>query len=212
MKKLLFFAIWILTIIFIPITVLKSTPIGLAFSQTSITINFLQRITGLLAFTLLFWQIILGAFMNKWIDMLGAWIFNFHVTQGAMIYALVILHPLLFVLFNFRALGRIDPFYVFTDLCVLCSSRLEFLYNFGRIGFWLITLGVVAAKFHTQPWLRVHWRKLHILNYVAIIVVAIHGRFMGSDTRPFLSWFYITTILIVSGIIIYSLFRLFRTH
>ena len=148
--------------------------------------------------------------MDRWIEKFGGWVFKFHTTQGAIIYALIFAHASLFVLFNYKAGGRIDPFYVFTDLCVLCSNKTEFFYNLGRIGFWLITLAVVAARLRTQPWLRAHWRKFHILNYLAFMVIALHGRFIGSDTlsSPF-SWILIAYTLIIFGIVGYKIFEHF---
>jgi len=211
MKKFLFYLVWLLVLSIGPITILKVTPLDLALSTPVLTINFLQRIIGLLAFSMLFWQIILGSLMEKWIEKLGGWVFKFHVIEGAVIYSLVLLHPLLFVLFRFKSLGILDPFYVFTDVCVLCANKTEFFYTFGRVGFWLITLAVVAAELRTQPWLRVHWRKFHILNYLAFVFVAIHGRFVGTDalTTPFV-WFWWTSLPVVATTVIYRLYPLLK--
>ncbi|MFZ5933039.1 MAG: hypothetical protein ACOYT7_03130 [Patescibacteria group bacterium] len=208
MKKVLFFLIWTVSLLVIPLTVFKVTPLSLAFIKANATLNVLQRIAGLLAFTLLFWQIIFGAFMDKWIEKLGAWVFKFHVTEGAVAYALIILHPFLFVLFNFKVGKGFDPFYVFTDFCVLCSNRQEPLYTLGRVSFWLVTLAVVAAKFRTSSWLRVHWRKFHILNYLTFILIGIHSRFVGTDslTPPF-AWFWWLATTAVLVITIYKLCR-----
>lgn len=210
-STLLFFLVWFILIFLGPLTVIRNTPISLLMSNQLILINFLQRFAATLAFSMLFTQIVLGAFMDRWIERFGGWVFKFHVTQGAIIYTLILSHALLFVLFNYKAGGRFDPFYVFTDLCVLCSNKTEFFYNLGRIGFWLITLAVVAAKLRTQPWLRTHWRKLHILNYLAFIVIALHGRMVGSDTltSPY-SWVLIIYSLVVIGIIGYKFYK--RLH
>ncbi len=211
MKKFLFYFIWLLILSIVPITVLRVTPLDLALSSSVLTINFLQRITGLLAFVMLFWQIILGAFIRKWIEKLGGWVFKFHVLEGAVIYSLVLLHLLLFVLFRFKTLGVLDPFFVFTDVCVLCANKTEFLYNFGRVGFWLVTLAVVAAKLRTQPWWRIHWRKFHILNYFAFVLITIHTRFVGTDalTPPFV-WFWWVAVTIVASSVLYKLFHKLR--
>ena len=203
--KIIFYLVWILTLLIVPLTILKLTPLGLAFSTSQLTLSFLQRLTGLLVFTLFFWQIILGAFMGKWIEKLGGWVFKFHVLEGAVIYSLVSLHPLLFVLFRFKSLGILDPFYVFTDVCVLCANKIEFLYTLGRVGFWLITLAVVVVELRIQPWLRIHWRKFHIFNYFAFLLIAVHARGVGTDTRftPFV-WFYWISITIVVFTIFYK--------
>src|SRR3989304_4660000 len=166
MKKFLFYFIWLLVLSIGPITILKVTPLDFALSTPVLTINFIQRIVALLAFSMLFWQIILGSFMDKWIEKLGGWVFKFHVLEGAVIY------------------------------------------TFGRVGFWLITLAVLAAKLRTQPWLRVHWRKFHILNYLAFIFISIHSRFTGTDTLtpPFVWFWWIATIVII-GIVIYNIYK-----
>ncbi|MEK7112346.1 MAG: hypothetical protein AAB875_03380 [Patescibacteria group bacterium] len=205
MKKFFFYLIWLLVISIGPLTVLKVTPLSYALSTPTLTINFFQRIVGLLGFALLFWQIILGAFMHKWIDKLGAWVFRFHTTEGAFTYGFVFLHPLLFVILNFKATGKFDPFYVFTDLCVLCRNNTELFYNFGRVAFWLVTVAVAAARLRTQPWLRNHWRKFHIFNYFAFLLVAVHARAVGTDSRftPFV-WFYWISITLVVFTIFYK--------
>ena len=205
MKKFLFYLTWLLVISIGPLTVLKITPLSVALSTPALTINFFQRLIGLLGFSLLFWQIMLGAFMHKLIEKLGAWIFKFHTTEGAFTYAFVFLHPLLFVILNFKATGKFDPFYVFTDLCVLCQNTTELFYNFGRVSFWLVTVAVLAAVLRTQPWLRNHWRKFHIFNYFAFLLVALHARGVGTDVRfvPFV-WFYWISITIVAFTIFYK--------
>ncbi|MBI3443285.1 hypothetical protein HY008_01310, partial [Candidatus Woesebacteria bacterium] len=141
-------------------------------------------------------------------ERLGPWIFNFHKAEGAVAYSLIVLHPFLFVLFNFKIKGVFDPFSVYTDLCVLCSNRLEFFYTFGRIAFWLTTIAVLAAILRTQPWLRVHWRKFHILNYVVFLLVAFHSWNLGSDTHstPFV-WFFWVALLGVTAFIFYRIYK-----
>ncbi len=210
-RKFLFFLVWTLIILIGPVTVLRNTPLSVALSNQTVLINFLQRIVGTVAFSMLFVQIILGAFMQKWTEKLGAWIFSFHKAEGATAYSLIVLHPLLFVLFNFKIKGVFDPFYVYTDLCVLCSNSREFFYTFGRLAFWLITVAVAAALLRNQPWLRVHWRKFHILNYVAFLSVAFHSWNVGTDTHsePFLAFFWFALSLVLLTIV-YKLFKLLK--
>ena len=210
MKKIIFFILWTLTILLVPVTILKVTPLNIALSEQKLLINFLQRFVGLLAFTLLFWQIILGAFMEKWIEKLGGWIFKFHVTEGAIAYALVILHPLLFILFNFKAFGKLDPFYVFTDICLLCPNKLELFYTLGRISFWLVTVAVIVAKFRTWGWLRIYWRKFHILNYIGFLLAALHGGMVGTDLRLHfpLPLLYSVAVSVVAIILFYKFYIL----
>lgn len=209
--RLIFIILWVGLILIGPITVFRNTSLELALSNQTMTLNFFQRIVGLLAFSLIAWQIILGAFMDRWIQKLGPWVLKFHFMEGALIYTLVLLHPLLFVLFNFKLMGKLDPFYVFTDICVLCQKPIEYFYTFARTAFWLITVAVVAAKFRTHPSLRLHWRKFHILNYVVFYLIALHSWFVGSDiqTVPFI-WFYWLAVVAISLTVFYKLFGFFR--
>lgn len=198
-KRFFWVFVWLLILALGPITVLKITPISLVLRTPSVVVPFLQRITGLLAFSLLFVQIILGAFMNRWTEKLGGWVFNFHQAQGAIVYSLILAHPLLFVLFNFKLKGVLDPFYVFTDFCLLCPKPIELWYTFGRVSFWLISVAILAVILKNEPWWRTNWRKFHILNYVAFLLAATHSFFVGTDTKniPFsyFYWFALATVV-----------------
>ncbi|OGM58039.1 hypothetical protein A3A50_02140 [Candidatus Woesebacteria bacterium RIFCSPLOWO2_01_FULL_38_20] len=182
-KKIAFFVLWLIVLSVGPITVIKNTPIDQFKTNSLITINFLQRSVGLMAYTMIFFQIILGAFMNKWIEKLGGWIFRFHLNEGALAYLIILSHPLLLVLYNFKAKGLVDPFYVFTDFCLLCKDKTEYFHTLGRVSFWMVTVAVAAAKFRTHPLLQRHWRKFHILNYIVFLLVSVHGFLVGSDFR-----------------------------
>lgn len=197
-QKIIFFSVWILILAIGPYTLIKNSLIGPIFHNNVLLFNFLQRLAGLLAFSLIFVQIMLGSFMNKWIEKFGGWIFNFHVIEGIFVYLFILSHPFFFVLINYKLKGIFDPFYVFTDLCVLCKNKLELYYTFGRVAFWLITIAALAAGFRTQPWLIRNWRKFHILSYFAFFFVALHSWVLGSDiaSKPFI-WFYWTAIILV---------------
>lgn len=212
-KKLLFYFVWLIFLSFGPITVLKVTPFSSVVGNKTLLVNFFQRILGLLAFSMLFVQIILGAFMQKWIDKLGAWIFRFHIMEGLVIYSLVFAHPLFFVLFNYFIKGILDPFYVYVDVCALCKGSFEWFYNFGRIGFWLITTAVLAGLFRAStPFMRIHWRKFHILNYIAFFFIWYHSLRLGTDigTAPF-SYIYHPALIVVLSIVIFKVWNLYHT-
>lgn len=199
--------LWFLVLLPGPITALKLTPLASISNNQILLTNFFQRVVALVAFPMIFVQIILGSFMTRFTEKLGGWALKFHLLQGATIYSLVVLHPLLFVLMNFKARGVIDPFYVFTELCVLCSSRQELWYTLGRVSFWLITLAVVAAKLRNQPWWRVHWRKFHILNYLTFFLIAAHAWFSGTDVwePPFVVFYWIS----VTGVFLTVIYKLY---
>lgn len=211
MKKILFFITWALILVVGPVTVLKTVPLELLKNPT-VMINFLQRIVGLLAFSLIFSQIVIGSIMNRLIEKFGVWVFKLHVIEGIFTYLLVLTHPILFVLLNWKLKGTIDPFYVFTDVCVICKTNLDLFYTFGRVSFWLVTLAVTAGLLRTEPWLRKNWRKFHYLNYLAFFLIAIHSYFVGSDvqSKPFI-YFYYFSISIVAVVLFYKLIRKFKS-
>ena len=191
--------------------VLNSAPLSKLVSDTDLLINFFQRLTGFLAFNLLFFQILIGSLMPVLRRRLGNFIFKFHMLQGALAYSLILLHPLLFVILNFRLTNKFDPFYVFTDFCVLCSKRVEYFYTLGRISFWLITLAVVAAKLRSSIILRKNWRRVHVLNYLAFFLVSAHAYFIGTDIKLepviFIYFTYITIALILLAVRVVRLFK-----
>src|SRR3972149_5837173 len=198
-KKSVFLFIWFLTLLIGPLTILRVTSPGSIDSPLLIT-NFFQRLTGLLAFTLLSWQIVLGSLMPRLTEKLGGWVFKFHTTQGLFSFGLILIHPMLYTLFNYFRNGVFNPLYTIFPTSLVIT---EFWISFGRFAFLLLTLGVIAGYFRTKPFFREKWRTLHILNYIGFIFVAIHSYFVGTDswTAPF-SYFYwvafgVVTITIV---------------
>ena len=199
-NKIIFFTIWIGFLALAPIAVFSNNDFSLA--------NTLQRLFALWAYTLLFVQIILGAFMTRFIEKFGAWVFKFHIFEGILIWTLVFLHPLAFTFFYYFIGKGFDPFYAFVDVCVICKKDLEFSYNFGRVSFWLITMAVLAGLFRAStPFLRIHWRKFHILNYAVFFTVYYHSLRLGSDIGIFpFSIIHTPAAIIILGIVLFKLY------
>lgn len=192
-----------------PITVFSVTPWTIVKDNPATIANLIQRLIGLWAYTLLFIQVILGAFMTKWIDKFGAWIFKFHVFEGILIWTLIFLHPLAFTFFYYFIGKGFDPFYAFVDVCIICKKDLEYSYNFGRIAFWFLTAGVLAGLFRAAtPFMRQYWQRIHYLNYAAFFAVYYHSLRVGSDvgTFPF-SIIHTPALLIVLGIVTVKLLK-----
>ena len=204
-KKFLFYLVWLLAISLGPIAIFRNTPLARVVDNELEIINLLQRLTGLLAFTLLSFQIVLGTLMPKLIEKMGGWIFNFHLTEGLGAWGIMLLHPTLFVFLNYRIEG------LSTALLTLLprfSPNQEIWYSFGKFALILISIAVLAAYFRQKPFLRKNWHKFHILNYLGYGFVAIHAFYSGTDawTAPF-SWFYWIAI----GVVILATFlRLLR--
>jgi len=215
MKKFVFFVIWTIFLLLIPITIIRTTPLSIAIKNSVTLTNFIQRFLGLGAFTLLFVQLILGGFMEYWTEKLGAWVFSFHIFEGILIYSLALLHPIIFMAYNhYVGLGW-NPYAVFINACILCQTPLDFYYTLGMVSFWLLTITVFAGLFRTSsPWMRLNWRKLHVLNYLVFLIVALHGFLTGTDfkVQPYFS-FAILAFAIVLGVIIFKeIPRLFRNY
>ena len=205
MKKILFFVIWFALLAIVPVTVFKTTSWEMATIYPVTFMNFLQRISGLSLFILLFVQIILGAFMKKWEEKMGGWVFNFHIFEGRLIYFLAVLHPIFFILFNHFVGSGLDVYKAFVNICLLCKYPIDYYYTLGRLAFWLLTLAVMAAVFRSKtPWLIKHWRKMHVLNYVVFLLVGAHGFLLGSDFKviPFYA-FAVPASSIIAGIVVF---------
>jgi predicted ferric reductase len=81
--------------------------------------------------------------------------------------------------------------------------------NFGKLALLFITTGVLVGYFRTKPFLRRNWRKLHILNYLAFIFVAVHSWNLGTDVKsfPFVATFFLANV-VVNALIIRKLYLL----
>ena len=215
MRKVIFFALLSFFLILIPVTVLRVTPLELALKSPANLTNFIQRILGLTLFTLLFVQVLLGAFMTKFTNKLGEWIFNYHVIEGLTIYTIAFLHALSFMVFNRFTGSGWNPYFVFVDICLLCQTPIDYYYTLGRISFWLLTVTVFAAIFRkTNPWMRENWRKLHVINYAVFLIVGAHGFFIGTDFRSLPFYLYaIVSYAIVTGVVMFiELPRLYKNY
>ena len=213
-NKIIFYIVWLGILSLIPITIFIDTPLSLVLKSSATIANTFQRLLGLTAFTLMFFQIVIGSFMNYWTEKFGGWIFNFHITEGIIAYILIILHPVSFVFFNYFAGVGFNPFFVFVDFCVLCSTRKDLYYTLGRISFWLLNISVWAGLLRTTtPFMRVNWRKFHILNYLIFMLIGLHSIGVGTDigTPPF-SFFHGPSLVIVSLIIIFKLFNYIKDY
>lgn len=157
------------------------------------TINLIQRVTGITAFALITLQIFLSS-NRKFL--------KFHMLNGILAYTFVFIHPILMILYRYSYSGDFDPFYVYTDLCVLCDGTYEHYVNLGRISFYLLTVSVFVAKFRkgisilgksTSDWIVNNWRKLHVINYLVFYLISIHAYNLGSDVSKkwfiYLFWF-----------------------
>lgn len=198
-SKYIFLIVWLLSLLIAPYVVIKNSSLEWVFAEPAAAMYFFQRIFGLLAFIMLTYQLVFGALLTRLATRFGGWVYKFHITHGIFTYLVIFLHPFMFFLYTSKIFGKIDPFYVFTDYCVLCQNQQEFFYTFGRLAFWLITFAVVAGRFRTWPFFRKNWRKIHVANYVAFALVAYHAHKLGSDVTFFpFNYFYWLALAVVT--------------
>jgi len=171
----------------------------------AIIANDAQRFLGLTLFVLLFIQLILGVFMDKIKKKLGGWVFNFHVTEGIVIYVLAVFHPLAFMAFNHFIGGTWNPYAAFINVCLLCNATTDFYNTLGIISFWLLTTVAIIAIFrHYNSWFKANWRKFHLLNYLIFLIAGLHAFLLGTDFshKPFV-YFAVPAYAIVVGIVLF---------
>ena len=188
-RKYLLFTIWLLLVLSAPYTVLQNTPWTEANSETVLLVNFLQRVSGLLAFILISIQVVLGHWMSKFTQIGGAKAFNWHIVQGIFTFLLVLFHPFLYSVITYQTSNSLlNAILVITPSL---KNQSEIYLTYGKLSFLLITITVITGYFRSKPFFRRHWLKFHILNYFVFYSVFIHMR-IGSDimTPPFvwISW------------------------
>jgi predicted ferric reductase len=212
-NKIIFWVILIATLGLVPLMILPTINFAVV-RQPSVALNVAQRFFGLTAFVLMFWQIMLGASLEKWAKKIGGWIFNFHVWEGIVIYSLIFLHPLTFLLFQHFIGRETDPINIFLGVCLFCDPKIEYIYTLGRIAFWLLTIGVFAAFYRSAtPFMKRNWRKFHVLNYLVFLLMGIHGFILGPDiaAKPFL-YFTIVAYLLVIYTVVRKLPNLYSSY
>lgn len=157
--------------------------IGGIFSNTKQATYFLLRFFALYAITLLFVQLLAGAFMMPLRKILGKNALPFHIIQGTLAYLFLLFHPILYGVYNIQTLGFMSG--LGSLLPQLTMSQLYL--NLGRTALILFTLSIVAGALRTHPFLTRHWRKFHIINYLAFAFIILHSRNLGSDvsSAPF---------------------------
>lgn len=182
-KKILQASLIIIAIIFflIPITVL--------FSQNQANTYTIFKLFGLLAFTLLSFQIITGSLRNKLAQVFNAQkLFQFHNATGLFTLLFAILHPILFAI----ALKQpITILFSFAPNPILL----------GQISLLLMFIIVITALLRKK--IARHWRKIHALNYLVFFFAFAHSFLIGTDIKTstalqsiWLIYFAITIIAI----------------
>lgn len=148
----------------------------------------LANLAGLLAFTLIFLQIVVGSFINLLRPVVGnKAILNFHIWQGIAAFILAHLHPLFFAIsLGFKRILTMGGYVVW-----------------GRVALLLIVVSVAAGLLRTLPWMQKHWRWVHRLNYLIFALIYWHSWSLGDDVKefPMLILYLVSPLVVITGLI-----------
>lgn len=201
MKKVLLILVGVAFLSLGFLTVNHITPISPALGNPIYLSNFIQRVLGLSAFTMLFVVTILGVFLDKISKKLGGWIFNFYIYTSVFAYILVLLHPIMYLSTAYFAVGKFDPYAAFVNVCLLCRTPGDFYLTLGRVSFWFVSIAVFALVFrNTFSWLKTKWKNTRVLNSVAFLLAGTHGFLLGVDFKemPFYAFAIAATAIVLA--------------
>lgn len=148
---------------------------------------------GLMAFTFIWSQIMLGAFMRP----LARWyktVFPFHIFQGISALLFAFLHPL----FLFISLPAAERFKLPITFVAPGLDKFVFL---GDTGLFLLFVGVAAGALRKTAWLKKYWHRIHFVNYLVFFLIFFHSWNLGTDVqsspilRPLWLFFFGTVVL-----------------
>lgn len=138
-------------------------------------INLIQRTAAVLALVLLSIQIYTNT--NKKL-------FTYFM------YLFIFVEPILVILARYIFNSDLDPFYMYTDLCVLCDGRGEFIINFLRIAFYSVSIAVFAPVFgYLDKTIKKYEKFLRYFYFVGFYALSIYLYNSGPVVRPV--WFVI---------------------
>lgn len=159
-------------------------------------VDLAHKITVLVAFALLTVQIYLST-SEKY--------FKLHRIFTNFTYIFIFMYPVLIMVSRYLSLGKIDPFYLYTDICIICSDNYEYYINFGRISFYLVTITFFSSKFNLlNKWLKINSRQLYVLNYFAFYFISVYIRYLFQKPEPIIVTilFWVCQVIVLSSIII----------
>ena len=194
-----------------PIYVIFKNPLFVPSLRLTTIFNFLLRYSALVALVFLSIEIFIGAFKNSLVNKFGQGVSKFHTINGTLTYILIFLHPLSLFIGRFLERRVIDPFFVYSDFCVICETRPELYLSLGRFAFWLVSFAFLAALLRSKGWWKDNWKYLHTLNYLVFALVAFHAWKIGSDIHQYVFIFaYFGALLLVVASILYKVFLLIK--
>ncbi len=151
-------------------------------------VNLVQRSTAIVAFALLALQIYLKT--NRKV-------------LGFVTYFFVFIQPVLILLSMYIYSSRFDPFYMYTDLCVLCGGKYEYYINFLRIAFYTVSIAFISPYFKSiNNWFKTNWKLLTNFYYLGFYSLSIYLYNTGPVTksRLFTIFFLLCQVVVLANI------------
>jgi|SRR3989344_5112618 len=158
------------------------------------------RLFGLFGITLIFIQMMLGAFMNYFRKLFGTKILKFHIIEGIIAYLIIVLHPTFYFLYN---LQFSDFKTSILSLLPSFATNIDIYIDFGKLGLIFLTIAIMAGIFRTYPLISKNWRWFHRLNYIVFGLILIHSFFLGTDTKtaPFVYLYPIFIVGLITSVV-----------
>lgn len=150
-------------------------------------------LVGLYAFFFVWSQLMLGSNMDMLLKAVP-WAYTFHRRQGVFALLFALLHP--FLLF----LGVGSAAYFAQSYA---SPDLTFFVWLGYVQLTLICATAGAGLLMRTKFLRRHWRKIHVFNYLIFISVWVHSWSLGTDvqgTSLRWLWFFFGATAVLSSV------------
>lgn len=191
-NKIIFWLIWLAIVLLGPVAIIRSSNLLLMQQNRQALAYFFFGFFSLTAFNLLFVQVLIMSFKSWFTGKLGSWILKFNKIEILTAYFFIFLGLASLMTYYYFATKTLDPFYIFTQVCVLCNHPSEYYMTFGRISFWLAVIVIL-------------WKKFDYLNYLIFLFMGLFGYFVlpGFHFLPFLV-FAIAAYLVVLYIVLFK--------
>lgn len=210
-KKLALVVILLVVLGLGPYTVISRYPLTSISSDPAKLASYFQRIIGLVFITLIFFQVVFARFKKVLTQKFGLRADLTTVVLAAPSFFAITFYHFLYMYFIFKIKGIFDPFYVFTEVCLLCTNRFELLYTLARVSFWLVTASFLAFIFDTSLVSKKSKKWFEYLNYLAFYFFSLHFYLIESDAQnaPF-SWFFYATLFSITLVVLERSFMYLR--
>lgn len=157
------------------------------------------RASGMVAYILLTLSVIWGLALSTravkdWSP--GVLSMLLHTTLSWLAIAFGLLHAVLLLLDKYYPYQWSDIFIPFTG-----PYRPLFV-GLGTLSFWLLLIIAISFQFKSQIG-HATWKRIHLLSYVAFLLITVHGLFSGTDASKLGFQIIIISInvLVIGGLI-----------